>query len=85
MKTSADEQNNDRRRISGTPYFLVVGVDDGKDEGRERQGGQETKSELFESDQTERGKRNESQPLSRLEYAIGMKTHRCILIAVVSS
>ena len=32
VQTCADQQDNDAGGVSGSPYYLVVGVDDGEDE-----------------------------------------------------
>lgn len=43
VQTCANQQDDDAGRVSGSPYYLVVCVDDGEDEQREREGAKHAK------------------------------------------
>ena len=59
VETGADEQNDHRGRITGSPDYLVIGVEDGEDEERERDCGDDTEREILEGGEATKGNADE--------------------------
>jgi hypothetical protein len=62
VQTCADQQHDDAGRVSSSPYYLDVGVEDRENEDRERDCGDDTEREIFEGDETIEVMRSAERP-----------------------
>lgn len=55
VQTGGDEKHDHTGCVSGSPYYLMVGVKNGEDEDGERDCGDNTEREVFERDKASNG------------------------------
>ena len=70
MQTGGNEQHNHTGRVSSAPYYLVVGVEDGEDEDRERDCGDDTEREVLERNETSNRVVDELTALALIRYSL---------------